>query len=390
MFKRSVDHQNWKAIQNLWCQTPANIDPKNAHALVDFARTQKVLPHLYRCYQQQKNSDPTLLRVFKQCYQPIQQYALLQTAELLSIRKLFQHNDIRMLTIKGNVLAMQLYQDAAAKQSSDIDILIDVKKIPQAHELLLSSGFKMSHPCPVDSKEWPHVQRWFKDLVYQSPKGVCVELHWRFSTNAHLFPFHFERLWQQSQPVEMAGLTFQTLGDQDCLFYLSLHAAISHYQRLTWLADLAQLLRQKQFDWHKVMQQAKRVGLSRAVLVGAVMAHDFNQEALPTYLKNLQDNNWKTRALTFFYKQNLNQSFWVRPAFIRLTMQALLSRSFNHKLEGYRSFVRGRYYRWYLLGIPRQLFWLTYLMEPFFTLKRAFVHVKNMAIAICDRFKSTH
>ena len=74
--------------------------------------------------------------------------------EMEQISKLFTENQIRLLFLKGPVLAAELYGDISLRTSKDLDILIPIADLEKVEELLLNVGYvREGDPCCVERLE---------------------------------------------------------------------------------------------------------------------------------------------------------------------------------------------------------------------------------------------
>jgi hypothetical protein len=80
---------------------------------------------------------------------------------------------IRALGLKGVVLARQLYGDAGARTSADIDILVSAADLAHAIEVVGAMGWRRKQPTSAGSR----LPILHEELVH--PTLPMVELHWR-------------------------------------------------------------------------------------------------------------------------------------------------------------------------------------------------------------------
>ncbi|WP_166238580.1 nucleotidyltransferase family protein [Paenibacillus turpanensis] len=171
------------------------------------------------------------------------------TRELHDLSVLFDTHHIRMLTLKGPILAEYLYGDITLRTSKDVDVLVPLEEVENAEKLLLERGYVEDHDTPRILDDWKTTQY---HLTYTHPvKRIQVELHWR--TNRYLWREpSFEELWIHRRTSEISGAPIHFLGSNHLFMYLSLHGARHGWFRLRWLTDIDRLLR-KEGNWEQAV-----------------------------------------------------------------------------------------------------------------------------------------
>jgi hypothetical protein len=74
----------------------------------------------------------------------------------------------------------------------------------------------------------------------------------------------------------------QTLGSEDLLMFLCAHGAKHGWERLEWICDVAQLVRQQpDLNWESIVTRARARGCERMVLLGLLLARDLLEAPVP-------------------------------------------------------------------------------------------------------------
>ena len=172
---------------------------------------------------------------------------------------------IRMISMKGPLLAMELYGDPSLRTSRDLDVVVPEEELDRAGEILVRLGYKPEenpfHKTPLRRKFYGIVDL-EKHMVYQ--KGdICLELHWKGSAQTEE---NFDAQWERREEQTILGKKIAVLGADDRYPALIVHAAEHGYHRLRWLLDLYELQKKPAFSWERVYGQMKEQGLGALLL----------------------------------------------------------------------------------------------------------------------------
>ncbi|MDP1417458.1 nucleotidyltransferase family protein [Peribacillus simplex] len=161
------------------------------------------------------------------------------SGEMEKVSELFTENQIRLLYLKGPVIAADIYGDISLRTSKDLDILIPISDLKRAEELLLSIGYE-KEVVPNVLNEW----KWRSHhVVYFHPqKNIQLEIHWRLQPLPLKEP-KFNELWERKRVSTLTSYPVYLLGKEDLLLYLISHGARHGWFRLRWLLDIDQMLR---------------------------------------------------------------------------------------------------------------------------------------------------
>lgn len=167
-------------------------------------------------------------------------YALIcmeQIRVLASLTGAFREKGLRVISMKGPILAMELYGDPSMRYSRDLDLLVPREEFDAACAVLEEQGFQPEitvwNKTPLRRRL---LEKRGEEMHLSFSRGdICVELHWRLSFRVEE---SFDALWKNRQEKPLMGLPVPCLGREDELPYLIAHAAGHGYQRLRWLLDI--------------------------------------------------------------------------------------------------------------------------------------------------------
>ncbi len=189
-------------------------------------------------------------------------------SELVKVARLLEDSDIRMISLKGPLLSINIYGDIAYRSSRDMDILISEHDIDKAEKLLLANGFRSidSDTC-LSPKQRAYLTKTEHNFAYQNKDRVIIEMHWRIRPVNK--KFHFDELWKNRKEFELSGQTINVLSDEDEFLYLLFHGSAHGYRRLRWLCDIAEIIKKDELPWEKIVKRVTEMNIIE-MLVQAV------------------------------------------------------------------------------------------------------------------------
>lgn len=197
--------------------------------------------------------------------------SLLLAQELAEVVERLGEGGIPAVPFKGPALAESLYGNAALRECVDLDILIRGRDVANAIQTLVSAGY-------ADGKQLTAAQQTaYVGTQYEypllSPAGVLVELQWRIVPRYFSLHLDEEQYWSRIQPLTVRGREMNSLSPEDLLLFLCVHGGKHGWQKLIWLADVAELVVSHPLDWEYVLDQARRAGALRMLLLGVFLAN---------------------------------------------------------------------------------------------------------------------
>ena len=260
------------------------VDWPQVHAL---ATRHRVLPLLLR---QLKERDweqvPAALRSsLETFFQFNAAHTFSLSRELLRLEQLFAAHNIAMTSFKGPTLAAELYGSPAWRQFGDLDILVSRREVMRARELLVQGGYRLRVPLDAAQDAAHFRSDSVYDLMRERP-DVMLEMHWSLTTRSFARPLRLEHLLANLRRAPLAGGQATYLGREDLLLLLCIHGTKHLWERLSWICDVADLLRledseENRFDWDKLQQLAERFAVKRMVALGLTLAHEILDAPLP-------------------------------------------------------------------------------------------------------------
>jgi hypothetical protein len=248
-----------------------------------FAESHSLIPLLY--FQLHAHAPekvpPAVYEKLRDQYRRISALNVYLSGELRRLLKLFASHDIDAIPYKGPALAAKAYGNIALRHFGDLDILVRQRDVLRVMELLVAEGYAL-HP-PLNGVQQALMLRTQCNLPFtRDGRRLIVEIHWRVSARLFSSPLGEESLWENSCLDSFEGMETRTLAPEDLLLSLTVHGAKHLWERLSWIADIAQLLEvYPDLNWPRLLERARRSGTERMLLLGLYVAHELLGGKLP-------------------------------------------------------------------------------------------------------------
>ena len=194
------------------------------------------------------------------------------TGELLRILGEFQRQGVVAIPYKGPVVAAQAYGDVALREYEDLDVILRQKDLKRADEVMRGLGYAARYP-------WIHSREVAGSLVpgeynyREEARGIIVELHTELTMRHFPARIDLDALSLRLTTVALSGHEVKTFSPEDALPILCVHGAKDYWERIIWVADVAELAqRGSGCDWENVFRRAEELGAGRMLRVGLALA----------------------------------------------------------------------------------------------------------------------
>ncbi len=204
---------------------------------------------------------------------------------LIELIRCFQREGIESIPLKGPVLAELAYGDLALRHFDDLDIIVRPGDLARARELILTEGYK---PYPYEELGSLFAENSCHNIFNHPRLDYNVELHWALAPS--YFPLEFKRLrlWQHLRHIPFGGLTVWGQSPEDLVLALCIHGGKHHWLRLSWIVDVAELLRRHHdMNWELLVSEAARLRCKRLLLLGIWLAENVLQAPVPSNISDL-------------------------------------------------------------------------------------------------------
>ena len=311
--------------------------------------------------------------LFKQSNMAISQRNMLMSAELLQLMHLFDANSIDAMAFKGPVLGEMAYGSVTLRQYGDLDILIKKSDIAKTLSLLQKRGY-----TPEIELEKSTLETFYNcvNVIGMHRGSVRVEIHWELLSKNYSIDWKDEKLWRESETIEINRRPIKMLSFENHILYLCAHGSKHLFERLEWICDIDRAIRSKQdINWDHLLQEAKALGIERMLLFGLALSKLFFDLSLPEVIAEKIDHDTEIRSLidkviTLHYSEQKEaksySTFW-------LLWQ--MRENLNDRLRfAYRALFAPKFDDFKFVQLPKELLFLYPLVRPLRLLVKYFHH----------------
>ena len=205
------------------------------------------------------------------------------TRELFQMMSWFASEGIRVLPFKGPTLAAAAFGNLALRRYSDLDLLVRQEDAVRARRVLEANGYKAVPPVSELNPKWEDAYlRAYDEFGMRGPDGQpLVELHWGVTPRYFCVALDIAPYWERATTVNLGGHEIPSLGGEDLLMVLCLHATKHCWSHLSMVSDVAWLMTACQIHWKVVLERARALGALRMVLLSAELSGHLLKVALP-------------------------------------------------------------------------------------------------------------
>jgi hypothetical protein len=222
-----------------------------------------------------------LLGKLRDDYRESANYGLLLTAELVKLLDRLRAHNIEAIPWKGPALAQVAYGNLSLRQFDDLDILVHKRDILRARDIMIACDY-VSDWGAGSQRECAYLKSEHAYPFVHARSDISVELHFQVRERYFAFPLNPEELWKHARPICLGGKQVSNLAIEDLLLILCVHGATHCWERLSWICDIAELVRRyPELDWERLLRRATLLGSRRIVLLALLLARRLFDLTLP-------------------------------------------------------------------------------------------------------------
>jgi Uncharacterised nucleotidyltransferase len=172
-----------------------------------------------------------------------------------------------------------LYGDPAMRQFGDLDFLVAEEDIPRAKSALLQLGYEQRLQL-TKRQEKDYIQSGYEYVFGLGAERNLLELQWRIVPRFYSIDFDTRALFERSIELRLEGFAVRTLGAEDLMLVLCVHAAKHEWAQLGMIRDIATLA-QCALNWRWIEAEAQRLRILRIVGISLGLASGLLQCDIP-------------------------------------------------------------------------------------------------------------
>ncbi|OKL36581.1 nucleotidyltransferase family protein [Domibacillus mangrovi] len=171
----------------------------------------------------------------KQKHQEVLYQNLLIKDQTNKILNNFEAKGLEVIPLKGVYFAERYFGHIGARGTSDIDLLIRMKDVDKAVEIIKLMGFEIEEE-PIPS----HFHSSLSKKIPGSPFPLTVEVHWDILKEATA-NFKIEEFWNEAIPLEK-HLYVKKLSDYHTFYLICLHGWRHNLDSPKYFLDIIQMI----------------------------------------------------------------------------------------------------------------------------------------------------
>jgi len=117
---------------------------------------------------------------------------------------------------------------------------------------------------------------------FDDERRIVIELHTELTLRHFPLPPDLNDFARRLVPVSLSGHPLPTFSPEDGLVSLCIHGSKDFWERISWIADIAEMLRaHPQLNWDRVLQLAESLRAQRMFHLALALAHGLLGASLP-------------------------------------------------------------------------------------------------------------
>ena len=206
---------------------------------------------------------------------------LILTAELIQVMDRFRDAGISAVPYKGPVAAVQAHEDITLREFEDLDIIVQQQKMPRVNEVITSLGYRPKFPWILSPGAGSALVP--GEYQYRDPsRRMVLEIHTECTLRHFPIPPDLDDLSRRLVSVFLSGHEIRTFAPEDTLLMLCIHGSKDFWERISWIADIAELIRAcPKLDWNAVSHRADSWQARRILHLGLALASEMLDARLP-------------------------------------------------------------------------------------------------------------
>lgn len=206
--------------------------------------------------------------------------SLLNAQELIRLLKIFNSKNISIVPYKGANVAQTYYRDLGLRESSDIDLFVDVKDIPLIKKILIEEHYKPEFTLDKNQEKLYLLLNCEYNFDLSDEKNnrfFHIEPH--YLSNGiidNISPLSLVDFKKNLLKSNMGGDTISILSPTDNLLLILTHHAIKEgWSKLKYILDIHQIVQKDGgvINWDYLSKKIEDIGIKKQAFVGFSLTH---------------------------------------------------------------------------------------------------------------------
>jgi hypothetical protein len=193
--------------------------------------------------------------------------------ELAKVLETFKKAGLRVVILKGAVLAEKIYGNLALRPMADIDLLTKKEDLIFLDEQMKILGYR---PSDISVKDIDISSTYLTTLDYRNlaSNSPSFHIHWHFVNStipneSYINNIKIEDIWRDAEKTKIANVETLVMAPHHLLIHLSEHALrVTHsLSKLSFFCDIDEAVNfyQERLDWERLIKESFKFNLSRMV-----------------------------------------------------------------------------------------------------------------------------
>jgi hypothetical protein len=203
------------------------------------------------------------------------------TAELIRIVDLLRAAGVEAMPYKGPVLAAEAYGDVTLREFEDLDIIVRQRDMAKIDEVVKNLGYRPQYPWTFAAGSASAVVPGEYDYRDEA-RGMIVEFHTERTLRHFPAQPDLDDMSKRLVSVAISGHEIPTFCPEDLLLLLCVHGSKDFWERVSWIADVAEFVRSHpRLNWDVALARAENLQAARMVHLGLALAAGMLGALLP-------------------------------------------------------------------------------------------------------------
>ena len=195
--------------------------------------------------------------------------------DIKEIINLLNLSNIDLIPLKGIALILQYPDYISERMLTDIDVLVDKRKIRDAEEIL-----KKNRYIYETTNKATHI-------TYYKPGHLPIEIHWDLVNylnplQKYAFGIRLDDIWEKMQRMSVDSLKFNLMCPEHMIIHLSMHMIKEFHISKKWINDIKLLIKkEKTIDWSRLVKTAQMWGCIPCVYHALKVILTDNEHLIP-------------------------------------------------------------------------------------------------------------